>query len=177
MDADDEASTSVRRKSPSKPKEELDGVEGTIADDEKEEEEPTDDKIDEDMKPNEQRKEDGKENGKEAAKDDDKDEQNADVARVAKKAKTDTADGDKDNKASNDASSISGATVSKGDTVPGDGKHLDHPENWATGDEPATEKQKGFVAVLEKKAGKAVSDKENMGKSEASEIIEELKGQ
>jgi hypothetical protein len=63
----------------------------------------------------------------------------------------------------------------KGETIPGDGKHLDHPENWATGDEPATEKQKGFLAVLEKKAGEPVENMEGLGKSEASAKIDELK--
>ncbi|WVF66539.1 hypothetical protein IAT40_001279 [Kwoniella sp. CBS 6097] len=69
--------------------------------------------------------------------------------------------------------------VKNGDTIPGSDAHLDHPENWATGDDPATEKQKGFIKVLEKQKGSgAVSgDVEHMGKSEASERIEELKEQ
>ena len=63
-------------------------------------------------------------------------------------------------------------------TLPGDGEHLDHPENWATGDEPATDKQKAFIAVLEKqKEGGVESAKEALGKSEASEKIEELKAE
>ena len=61
------------------------------------------------------------------------------------------------------------------ETVPGDGEHLDHPENWTTGDEPATEKQKGFLAVLEKKKGMEVENMNSLGKSEASEKIDELK--
>jgi hypothetical protein len=68
-----------------------------------------------------------------------------------------------------------GTAKSTNGTIPGDGEHLDHPENWATGDEPATSKQKGYVAVLEKKAGVNVANKATMGKSEASEVIEELK--
>ncbi|WWC97557.1 hypothetical protein V866_004441 [Kwoniella sp. B9012] len=73
----------------------------------------------------------------------------------------------------------SGATYPKPtetDTIPGSPTHLDHPENWATGDQPATDKQKGFIKVLEKQKG--VSGSENvevLGKSEASEKIEELK--
>ncbi|KAK6904715.1 hypothetical protein I204_06687 [Kwoniella mangroviensis CBS 8886] len=73
----------------------------------------------------------------------------------------------------------SGATYPKPtetDTIPGSPTHLDHPENWATGDQPATDKQKGFIKVLEKQKGVSGSeDVEGLGKSEASEKIEELK--
>ncbi|WWC57599.1 uncharacterized protein I303_100131 [Kwoniella dejecticola CBS 10117] len=63
-----------------------------------------------------------------------------------------------------------------GETVPGSAGHLDHPENWTTGTEPATEKQKGFIKVLEKQKGVVEGgDVEHLGKSEASEKIEELK--
>jgi hypothetical protein len=62
------------------------------------------------------------------------------------------------------------------DTNPGDGEHLDHPENWTTGDEPATDKQKGYLKVLEKQQGAPVAgDVEGMGKSEASGKIEEMR--
>ena len=61
-------------------------------------------------------------------------------------------------------------------TNPADDAHLDHPENWATGGEPATGKQKGFLKVLEKQKGVEVDGAvESMGKSEASEKIDELK--
>ncbi|WWC67312.1 uncharacterized protein I206_101220 [Kwoniella pini CBS 10737] len=64
-----------------------------------------------------------------------------------------------------------------GETVPGSDAHLDHPENWTTGSEPATDKQKGFIKVLEKQKGVVEGeDVEHLGKSEASEKIEELKG-
>ena len=57
--------------------------------------------------------------------------------------------------------------------------HLDHPEQWATGAEPATGKQKGFIKVLEGQHPDAIPEKgldvESMGKSEASEVIEKLK--
>ena len=57
--------------------------------------------------------------------------------------------------------------------------HLDHPESWATGAAPATEKQKGFVKVLEKQHPDLVPSgglkAEDMGKSEASEVIGSLK--
>ena len=57
--------------------------------------------------------------------------------------------------------------------------HLDHPEQWVTGAEPATEKQKGFIRVLEGKNEELVPpqglDVEAMGKSEASEVIDKLK--
>ncbi|WRT63217.1 uncharacterized protein IL334_000120 [Kwoniella shivajii] len=61
------------------------------------------------------------------------------------------------------------------DTIPGSPSHLDHPENWATGDDPATEKQKGFIKVLEKQKGTGGENVDGLGKSEASEKIEELK--
>ncbi|KAK4683778.1 hypothetical protein P7C73_g6451, partial [Tremellales sp. Uapishka_1] len=60
------------------------------------------------------------------------------------------------------------------DTVPGDSNHLDHPENWTTGADPATEKQKGFIKVLEKQKGAGEKSVDAIGKSEASERIEEL---
>ncbi|WWC90185.1 uncharacterized protein L201_005118 [Kwoniella dendrophila CBS 6074] len=74
----------------------------------------------------------------------------------------------------------SGATYPKPteteDTIPGSPSHLDHPENWATGDDPATDKQKGFIKVLEKQKGVSeVGNVDSLGKSEASEKIEELK--
>ena len=53
--------------------------------------------------------------------------------------------------------------------------HLDRPDQWSTGDEPATQKQQGYIAVLEKKAGESVTSGKGLGKSEASERIEELK--
>jgi hypothetical protein len=57
--------------------------------------------------------------------------------------------------------------------------HLDHPENWATGTEPATEKQKGFIKVLEGQHPDAVPeggiDVAEIGKSEASAVIDKLK--
>ncbi|CAD6564427.1 MAG: hypothetical protein TREMPRED_004983 [Tremellales sp. Tagirdzhanova-0007] len=62
------------------------------------------------------------------------------------------------------------------ETTPGDDEHLDHPENWATGYQPATDKQKGFLKVLEKQKGASVEGNvDGMGKSEASEKIDELK--
>ena len=61
------------------------------------------------------------------------------------------------------------------ETGPGDEAHLDHPENWATGAQPATDKQKGFIRVLEKQKGSTHGSVDSMGKSEASERIEELK--
>lgn len=60
-------------------------------------------------------------------------------------------------------------------TLPGDDAHLDHPENWTTGDEPATAKQKGYLKVLEKQTGSSAGDVGGMGKSEASEKIDEMR--
>lgn len=57
--------------------------------------------------------------------------------------------------------------------------HLDHPENWATGGEPATAKQKGFVDVLAHDHAELLPaeglDIDHMGKSEASAVIDHLK--
>lgn len=60
------------------------------------------------------------------------------------------------------------------DTIPGDGQHIDHPQNWATGDQPATDKQKGYLKVLEKQKGASVGNVESLGKSEASDKIDKL---
>ena len=70
------------------------------------------------------------------------------------------------------AENVNGTTE---ETIPGDEAHLDHPENWTTGGDPATDKQKGFLKVLEKQKGVPVGDLGGIGKSEASEKIDELK--
>lgn len=54
------------------------------------------------------------------------------------------------------------------------GAPIQDPKGWATGDDPATGKQMGYVAVMAKEAGEQVPGQ--MGKSEASMKIEELKG-
>jgi len=61
------------------------------------------------------------------------------------------------------------------DTTPAPDSHLAHPENWATGGESATSKQKSYIAVLEKQKGETVDAGAGLSKSEASEKIEELK--
>ena len=55
------------------------------------------------------------------------------------------------------------------------GKSIQEPKTWATGDEPATEKQMGYIAVMAKTAGEEVPSEKGVGKSEASQKIEELK--
>ena len=55
------------------------------------------------------------------------------------------------------------------------GEPIQDPQTWTTGDDPATGKQKGYVAVMAKEAGEQVQT-EGMGKTEASEKIGELKG-
>lgn len=52
-----------------------------------------------------------------------------------------------------------------------DQSHLDHPESWTTGDEPATQKQKDFIGILNG------DDASSMSKSEASATIDKLKKQ
>lgn len=54
------------------------------------------------------------------------------------------------------------------------GQPIQDPSTWSTGDDKATGKQMGYVAVMAKKAGEEVPGQ--MGKSEASQKIGELKG-
>jgi hypothetical protein len=54
------------------------------------------------------------------------------------------------------------------------GEPIQDPESWSTGDDPATGKQTGYIAVMAKEAGEDVKT-EGLGKTEASEKIEELK--
>ncbi len=51
---------------------------------------------------------------------------------------------------------------------------IQDPNTWATGDDAATGKQTGYIAVMAKEAGEAPPQGQ-MGKSEASKKIEELK--
>jgi hypothetical protein len=57
--------------------------------------------------------------------------------------------------------------------------HLSHPENWATGSEPVTSKQKGFIKVLEGQHKDLVPDEgidtSKLSKSDASDVIGKLK--
>ncbi|KAI4203804.1 MAG: hypothetical protein LQ350_001630 [Teloschistes chrysophthalmus] len=53
------------------------------------------------------------------------------------------------------------------------GQPIQNPDTWTTGDDKATGKQMGYVAVMAKKAGESVP--ESMGKTDASKKIEELK--
>ena len=54
------------------------------------------------------------------------------------------------------------------------GAPIQDPDTWSTGDDKASGKQMGYVAVMAKKAGESVP--QEMGKTEASKKIEELKG-
>lgn len=47
-------------------------------------------------------------------------------------------------------------------------------ETWCRGDDPATGKQMGYIAVMAQKAGEG-KPAQGMGKTEASQKIEELK--
>ncbi|KAL8849620.1 MAG: hypothetical protein Q9221_005387 [Calogaya cf. arnoldii] len=53
------------------------------------------------------------------------------------------------------------------------GQPIQNPDTWTTGDDKATGKQMGYVAVMAKKAGESVPSE--MGKTDASKKIEELK--
>lgn len=61
------------------------------------------------------------------------------------------------------------------ETSPPKDSHLAHPENWATGQDPATSKQQGLIHVLARQHEVADPGPESMTKSEASEEIEKLK--
>ena len=58
--------------------------------------------------------------------------------------------------------------------------HLSNPQNWGTGGEPATEKQKAFIGTLENQHTDLVPpngiETGSLSKGEASEVIEKLKG-
>jgi hypothetical protein len=51
------------------------------------------------------------------------------------------------------------------------------PTEWATGADPATQKQKASIAVMEKRAGEGAHDVAGLSKADASERIQELKTQ
>ncbi|EJD40829.1 hypothetical protein AURDEDRAFT_115701 [Auricularia subglabra TFB-10046 SS5] len=51
-----------------------------------------------------------------------------------------------------------------------------NPDEWTTGGDPATKKQKAYIAVLEERAGGPVHGLDGATKAEASERIEELRG-
>lgn len=54
------------------------------------------------------------------------------------------------------------------------GEPIQDPKGWATGDDPASGKQTGYIAVMAKEAGEE-PPKGEMGKTEASQKIGELK--
>ena len=75
-----------------------------------------------------------------------------------------------------DATSSGGASSAGEEARAGGvGGAIQDPDGWATGDDPATGKQTGYIAVMAKEAGEQV-DTRGMGKTEASKRIEELKG-
>jgi hypothetical protein len=47
------------------------------------------------------------------------------------------------------------------------------PENWATGDEPATQPQRSYLETLAHDSGSKVPDE--LTKAQASQLIEELR--
>ncbi|KAL8970598.1 MAG: hypothetical protein Q9183_001436 [Haloplaca sp. 2 TL-2023] len=53
------------------------------------------------------------------------------------------------------------------------GQPIQNPDSWSTGDDKATGKQMGYVAVMAKEAGEEVPG--SMGKTDASKKIEDLK--
>ena len=57
------------------------------------------------------------------------------------------------------------------------GEPIQDPSTWATGDEAATSRQRGYIAVMAREAGEEGPGEERMmGKREASSRIEALKG-
>ncbi len=57
---------------------------------------------------------------------------------------------------------------------PGDGLQKD-PENWTTGDEPATPSQLSYLDTLATETGATVPD--DLTKAQASQLIDEMRGQ
>lgn len=49
------------------------------------------------------------------------------------------------------------------------------PEDWTTGDEPATGAQLSYLGTLAREAGRELPD--TLSKAEASKLIDELQGQ
>jgi len=49
------------------------------------------------------------------------------------------------------------------------------PEDWTTGDEPATGAQMSYLSTLAREAGRDLP--ENLSKADASKLIDELQGQ
>lgn len=49
------------------------------------------------------------------------------------------------------------------------------PQDWTTGEEPATGAQLSYLQTLAREAGRDVP--ENLSKAQASELIDELQGQ
>lgn len=76
--------------------------------------------------------------------------------------------------ASQKINELKNAETKNPDAQPSAGAPIQDPKTWTTGDDPATGKQMGYVAVMAKEAGESVPEK--MGKAEASGRIEELKG-
>lgn len=54
------------------------------------------------------------------------------------------------------------------------GEPIQDPKTWATGGDPASDKQMGYIAVMAKQAGQD-PPQGTLGKTEASQKIEELK--
>ena len=73
-----------------------------------------------------------------------------------------------------DPSSAGNAADTSGSKAGGVGGAIQDPDGWATGDDPATGKQTGYIAVMAKEAGAQVKT-QGMGKTEASKRIEDLK--
>ena len=54
---------------------------------------------------------------------------------------------------------------------------LQHPEQWKTGDQPATKAQRSYLETLEREANVEVDAHRSLTKSDASVEIEELQKQ
>lgn len=67
------------------------------------------------------------------------------------------------------------APVSQPNDTAGDPTAVKDPEDWVTGDEPATGAQKSYLATLATEAGRDVPA--DLSKAHASEMIDELKNQ
>lgn len=74
-----------------------------------------------------------------------------------------------------DAPEMLGAPAPQGDTAQGDPTQRD-PQEWVTGDDPATEAQKSYLDALAREAGEQIPA-EGLTKAQASEHIDRLQAQ
>ena len=71
-----------------------------------------------------------------------------------------------------DETTPTGTSTDASTDAPGVGSPEKDPQDWVTGDEPATGPQRSYLSTLAREAGEEVPD--DLTKAHASELIEEL---